>query len=286
MFSRNRFRILLPVLASTISCSVLEPAVPAASFVHIDSISLETDYGTHGSRSNNITDAWIIYNNEFLGVFPLPADIPLIGEGPKTVSVKGGVYVNGQTGQRAAYPKYTSHDTTVTLVANSSVNLKPRATYISSAQFPQIEDFDDGSLSFETANVNYAQLTITSAGDPNALEGNSGKVTLDANHAVFEVTSASAFTLPLDIPIYLELDFKCSNEFHIGVYITTAIGVVKSSMITMNPTEGQWKKLYLSLNDVGAVQSSAILYKLYLEAQKSPAVTTSEIYLDNLKLVY
>jgi len=86
------------------SCTLFEPASPVASYIHIDSIQLTTNYQVQGSISSKISDAWIIYDGKYLGTFPLPADIPLIGEGLHKLEILGGISQNGIAGDRAAYP--------------------------------------------------------------------------------------------------------------------------------------------------------------------------------------
>lgn len=267
------------------ACSVLEPAPPAASFIHIDSIPVFTDYALQGSKSNKVTDAWIIYDNEFLGTFPLPADFPVLGEGTHRIQVKAGVIENGISAIRSAYPKYTLYDTTITVTANQKTTLSPIVTYLTGVVFTQLEDFDDASLSMIPINTTDAPLVITQASDPNAFENNSGMVTLDSNHPVFEVASATPFSLPLNAPTYLELDYKCENEFIIGMYVSTISGVVKSPLLTLKATN-EWKKVYVSLSDLGGVQSEGIEYKVYLRAEKSNVLFDADLYFDNLKIVY
>ncbi len=281
----NYFTLIAMSFTLLNSCKVLEPAPPAASFIHIDSIPVSSDYSTQGSNSSRVTDAWVLYNNAYLGTFPLPADFPVFGEGPHLIQVKAGVIENGISSIRSAYPKYDLYDTIVTLTVNQKTVITPSVTYLPGVVFSQLEDFDDASLSLIPANTNDAQLTITQTGDPDAFENNSGTVTLDANHPVFEVSSATPFSLPLDVPSYLEIDYKCENEFSIGIYITTSSGVVKSPLLTVKSSD-EWKKLYVSLSDLGGVQPDALYYKIYLRAEKSSILNQAKLLFDNLKIVH
>ena len=281
-----------PVLISVIcvfalltSCSLFDPSSPAASYIHIDSIRVKTDYATQGSSSCRVNDAWVIYDNKYLGTFPLPADIPLIGEGSHSISIKGGIIKNGIAASRTSYPKYASFDTIVTLSVKNKVTLSPIVNYLSGVQFPQIEDFDDASLSLVSTPSGIADLQITSIADPNAFEGNSGVVTLSDSASVFEVASSSSFQLPLNTPSYVELNYNNGeNLFTIGVFATTVNGIIRTDLVTLNPSHGIWKKIYIELTD--GLQSNGIDYKIYLRAVKNSEVTTAKIYFDNLKVVY
>ena len=282
--SKN-FLIHFFVLASIYSCNIFEPASPIASYLHIDTIFVRTDYPTQGSNSNKISDAWVLYDNKYLGTFPLPADIPLIGEGLHSVIIKAGIVENGISATRAAYPKYTSFDTTLLLSSKEKTYLSPTVTYGSGINFPQIEDFDDASLSLVTTTTGTVPLVITQQSDPNSFEGNSGNATMDQSHTVFEVASSNAFALPLSTPSYLELNYKGDNEFTIGVFIATSSGIVKSDLLSVKASS-VWKKIYVSLSGLGGVVSDGINYKIYLHAEKNPLLTTANLYFDNLKVVF
>ena len=267
------------------SCTIFEPASPLASYIHIDSISVQTDYPTQGSNSNKITDVWVLYDNKYLGTFPLPADIPLIGEGLHNLILKAGIIENGISGSRAAYPKYTSFNTTLNLSSTEKTFLSPAVTYGSGNIFAQIEDFDDASLSLVTTSGEYAPLVILPQADSNSFENNSGRVTLDESHTVFEVASATAFTLPLSTPTYLELNYKGDEDFTIGVYIASSTGITKSNLLTVRASS-VWKKIYVGLSDLGGVVSDGLNYKIYLHSEKNPLSTTTNLYFDNLKVVF
>jgi hypothetical protein len=281
-FNNYKFFLLLFLGWTLNGCSLFEPPPPPAAFIHIDSIPLTTNPATEGSNSKRVSDVWVIFDDKFLGTFPLPADFPVLGTGNQRIQVKAGIIENGIASLRSAYPKYSLFDTVVNLTANKKTTITPYVTYAPGVQFAQIEDFDDASLSLTTVNANYATIAIS---PNNAYELNSGEVTLDANHPVFESATTTPFTLPLNVPTYLELNYLCDVDFHIGTYVNTSGGVVQTSLLAVKATS-EWKKIYVSLSDLGGVQSSGISYKVYLRADKPSNVTTAKLYFDNLKVVY
>ena len=284
-FNFKFYFLFFTALLTIQSCSLFEPVSPIASYLHIDSIFVQTDYQTQGSNSNTITDVWVIYDNAYLGTFPLPADIPLIGEGSHNLIIKAGIVENGIFGTRAAYPKYNSFDTTMILSATKTTYLSPDVTYGSSSSFPQIEDFDDASLSLVTTTTGTVPLTITQQSDPNSFEGNSGNATLDSANSIFEVASSSSFELPLNTTSYLELNYKCDVGFDVGVFITSSSGIVKSNLLFIKASS-EWKKIYINLSNTGGVVSGAFNYKIFLHAEKSSLLTADNLYFDNLKVVF
>ena len=59
------------------SCSFLDQNEPTPSYLYISEFRLKTQVN-QGSTSERITDIWLFNDTEFLGMFPLPAKIPLL----------------------------------------------------------------------------------------------------------------------------------------------------------------------------------------------------------------
>lgn len=272
-----------PVLLN--SCDVINPAEPVPAYIKLDSSSFETSYVDEGSNLNSFVDGWIYVDGNYLGTYEYPFTIPVIGEGQHKISVRAGILKNGISGSRAAYPKTSTFDTIVNLQPNQINIINPTVKYLDGIVFAQMEDFDDGSLTLVPTGTNSATLNITSANDPNALEGNSGHVVMDITHPDFEFASANAFYLPISTESYVELNYKCTQEFSLGVFVTTISGVVQSSVLNLRPTS-TWKKVYVNLNEGEAIFNNAIEYKIYLKSRLTQGSSSADIYLDNLKVLY
>ncbi len=275
---------LLPSWFCILSCNVINPGEPVPAYFHLDSMNLNTDYLTQGSSSSKIVDAWVSIDNKYLGTYGLPVTFPALAEGNYKISFRAGVQMNGMTDNRAAYPPFATFDTTLNTIPGSTLVLNPTVTYKSGTVFKQIEDFDDGSLSLVSTSSNLAILNITPTSDPNAFETNSGFVVLDDNHGVFEVASADTFSLPISVPVYLELNYKADCEFTVGVFISGA-SVLQSPLLNIRPSS-TWKKIYVNISELGGVTSGNVFYKIYLKATKSSSVSTATLYFDNLKVLY
>ena len=97
---------LLCILASAFfsSCNVINPATPVPSYIRVNSIKLYTDYSTQGSNSNAITDAWVFVDEQVIGVFQMPVNVPILYSGSHTVTIQAGVIVDGIAATRINYP--------------------------------------------------------------------------------------------------------------------------------------------------------------------------------------
>ncbi|HNQ61545.1 MAG TPA: hypothetical protein PKJ62_04065 [Bacteroidia bacterium] len=267
------------------SCEIINPSEPIPSYIHIDSVSLITDYNTEGSSTNYFTDAWVYVNGIYLGAFEFPFTVPVLAEGLNKISIRAGIQENGISGSRSAYSKLLTYDTSINLEANKTFTIQPVVSYLPGTEFVQLEDFDDGSLFLVPTTANTSVFNITPGGDPDAYEGNSGHIQMDVNHPLFEYATATAFTLPTTTPVFVELNYKCSQEFTVGVFVASSSGLLQSPVLNLRATS-DWKKVYINLSSGGGIFTNAINYKIYLKSTLPAGISNADIYLDNLKVLY
>ena len=74
-------------------------AIPA--YLKIDAITLDEN-----NTSANITDAWVYFDNNLQGIYPLPTIFPVLAEGKQNISIKAGIKNNGIAAIRVEYPFY------------------------------------------------------------------------------------------------------------------------------------------------------------------------------------
>ena len=84
----------LLLILSMSSCEIINPEIKIPSYMHIDSISLNTDYPTQGTNSNKITDAWIYIDGKLTGTFQMPVTFPILAEGNHNLTIRAGIIAN------------------------------------------------------------------------------------------------------------------------------------------------------------------------------------------------
>ena len=92
------------IFLSLSSCEIYNPSEDEPSYIHIDSISLTTDYTAYGTASHKITDAWVYVDNELIGAFELPANVPVLKSGVHNINIRPGIKLNGIAATRSYYP--------------------------------------------------------------------------------------------------------------------------------------------------------------------------------------
>jgi hypothetical protein len=266
-----------------ISCSKEKYEAQIPAFISIDQISFSTNYVTEGSASSNIQDAWVYVNDDFVGVYELPATFPVLKEGEVSLKVFAGIKENGIAATRERYLLYDPHEEQVNLIKGETVKISPHVTYNPDVKFSWLEDFENASLSFLYTPGND---TIIAKTNTDVKEGvYSGHVYLQPDMNFFEATSVGFSNLPHSgTPIYLELDFKTNEPVSVGVYLDTE----QYKKMTLNTTTS-WKKIYINLTDLINYRPNASEVKVFIgiKEESIPFVTNNpEIHLDNIKLVH
>ena len=130
--------ILLIVVFSSCKKDQFKAEIP--SYIHIESIDLETD-SFEGSDSQNLTDAWVTMDGNFLGAFELPCTIPILSDGAHEFRVSSGIKANGISATRIIYPFFEICDLFIKdgdtyLASNSNmVNLHRDSTSHNNSNF-------------------------------------------------------------------------------------------------------------------------------------------------------
>jgi hypothetical protein len=251
--------------------------VPA--YVQVDNIQVSTDPVTQGSGSHRITEVWAFENDRALGVWEVPAEIPVLATGTNSVKMIAG--------NRIQYPFYATWSGTADLVPEGSTSIAPVFTYFDGLDF-WIEAFEDPGYKFTVASQ--SDTTLLTITDPQfVFEGNaSGAFFLDQQHPYFQCFTQEEFTTNGTGPVFLELDYSCDVRFLIGVYYTVSGTVVKEPFLFIAPNSSPgnqlWNKIYVDLSaqfNYGGVTNK----EFYIEAQLDLSTPSGSVYLDNVKLI-
>lgn len=281
----NKFYPLLFLILSIVSCQVLDKKETVPSYLKINSVSLVTTI-TEGSNSQNISDLWAYIDDSPIGAFELPAKFPVLYTGEHRIVLKAGIKLNGIAATRSVYPLYDSYIINTNLSSGGIVTINPQFKYYPNLKFEFIEGFEDAGIIFEESASSTRHLTIMPSTTPlNDMQYAS--VDLDEAHKYFETATINSYDLPKDgTPIFLELNYKCTSEFIVGIYINyTGGSVTQKNILHINSTN-DWKKIYVNLTNVIKDETNAKNFKVFISALKPDDVATSTICLDNIKLIH
>ena len=274
-----RFTLFLTILLF-FSCEIINTEEDIPSTITIESIDVD------GNHSSKITDAWVYIDNEFQGVFPLPANFPVLKTGQQEIIIEAGIKKNGISSSRENYPYFTSYEINSELLENKNTSFSPTVSY-SLSNFPYNENFEGIGTSLYV-NSDYSNHTIEKIynSSNNINYGNYyAKSVISGEYGELFECNTPNFDLPKDQVVYLEMDYKCNAPIIVGIYANGSSEIDKNTIIVLNKKE-EWNKIYISLTEIIYNFNDASDYKLYFAIPRDTTVAQNEMYLDNIRLLY
>ena len=283
------FLIILLFLTSILSytaCNIINPSEKIPAYLHIDSFDLKGNYDSVGSLSHSITDVWVIVDNEFIGAFELPANIPILKEGIHKITLKAGIKENGISNTRLPYPFYAAYVSDINLIPNKTDTINPVIYYIASSyKMPLYEDFEDPVFEFTKSDISTINLESTEQ-KGFVFEGNYSMLAkLLKKNDLFQIESTELFQLPRNRAIFMELNYKTNILLKVGYIAVSSEQTYPHTVLNLNPTT-TWKKVYINFGGEIDFEPPTFFFRLFLGALKSSYADTSVIQFDNIKLLY
>jgi hypothetical protein len=278
---RGYLLLFLCSLIFLLSCKKDTLNAPAASFLFVNTVSVNTTSAIQGSNSHKITDMWYYVNGEFKGVFPVGSVMPIVATDNAEITLFAGIKNNGISATRTPYQFYKAVNYIQALLPGKTYTISPEFEYTSNAIFyyQQPQNFDSSVSQFEPQGDSSYVRTL----DPNKTFGGTGGSIFmsmsDAKPTSKMVQSINYFLPAGGTTIYLELNYKCNQTFVVGV-----IGddFDERDAITVNSST-EWNKIYIQLTGIVSAQPLHLGYKVFIKATKE--VNIPEIYIDNIKLI-
>lgn len=290
---RGLYLLGFGVIISLQSCNPFEPDGPVPAYLRIEKFTLDVkNDNSQGSDAIDVPDAWVYVGNELIGVFEVPVTVPVIAEGSQRVTILGGIKKNGQANNRIPYPFYSGFVDTIDLVKTEIDTIRPVLKYFDAVNFPYIEDFEDNSISLTKSGVDATVDSMYITNDPLLVfdyDGSdnkaSGAVDIPTGRQIFQNSSINSYDLPRGADVYLELNYNTDVSLQTGLVATSTNSVIP--IVLLFPTEGQWKKAYISLaEDLNNNLYDGSEFKIVLDAVSNNDSTINHIYVDNIKIVH
>ena len=270
------------------SCKKADINDGVPSYISIPSIEVVTDPTNEGSNSHKITDAWVYFDNNLQGVYPLPATFPVLLSGKQNISIKAGIKNNGIAATRVKYPFYDYFNAEIILTKDSVIVLNPGVSYanIDSIIFEDFE-FNNPILNQDTIiDITKNSDTTYLSNNTTIFEGNSLGAHLASPHNTFEIAIEEIQLPKVGTPVYVELNYKCNTPFQVGVYANLTDAVITNSIVTINP-KNEWNKIYIDLTSAISNTNYADSHTIFISMKRDINSTEiAELYLDNFKIVY
>ena len=277
--------MLALLVAGVAACDVINPADPVPIYLQVDSITVDPNTGT-GTSQQKFTEVWVYINDNPIGAYSVPAQIPLLYDGTAEIKLFPGIRVNGIRSAADFYPFFEPQIVEKEFSPGTTFVVDMHTRYRDNIVIPYIEDFESSQSLIDDVDDDAATSVerVTTGG----FEGNGmGRIILNDSASFIQVASLPLLTeLPVNgTPVYLEMHYKNNVEFSVGlVGHGTNIQPASVSILVLRPQEN-WNKVYVELSP--ALQVSQLqAYQILFTAAHNPDLEQSEIYLDNLKIVH
>ena len=271
------------------------------SYLWIDSVHFQiTDEAQQGTASHRITDVWVIANGKNLGLYQIPARIPILENGATLLNIDAGIMLGGVPQLRAKYPFYTTYTLTADLQRERIDTLTPRFTYTHATQFYFIEDFESAGIRFNAYETS-APLEKTSDEalifrHPQEDNNYSGIIELPYNDTIhhFEIRTITPVNLTAQDINYclMEINFRITHDVEIGMIAHSAYSSIPAQQIPLAHLVGnqnpEWKKVYVNFTQrIGGSSSFQMKnFDIYIRATIPYNEKNARFLFDNIKIVY
>jgi hypothetical protein len=284
-------RFLMPFLlfgACLSSCEVVNPDEQEPGYIIIEDYNYQVEIN-EGSESHKITEIWAYANNQIVGVYDLPAKIPVLTSGNTTMSFFAGIKSNGLSSMRLKYPFFEGETREMNIQPLKFDTIVPSFGYFDNLLFVE-KDFDGNTPTMVSMSGNQAEVSMED--NPEfVFEGERcGYYKLESGEVKLLIKDDQNHALTAGNTVFLELDYSCNNMFSIGL-ISRESGVDNKNLaVIVNPTtEGVgnpiWNKIYIDLGLIVQTRTGASYFEIYFEANPDNSGDEVELFLDNVKLV-
>lgn len=269
-------------------CDFINPAEQEPAYLYIPSFSFQAS-STQGTSSEAITEVWVYSNDQNLGVYELPAKVPILDKGNNNIRIFAGIKSNGISNTRIRYPFYAPFDTTLTLSAFQVDTIIPSFNYFNQVVISE-KGFEGGNFFIQTGTNNG---TFSTTNNPSQVfEGSrSGWGQIEAGMTRLYFKDDDNLNYTSGDNVFLELNYSCNSTFSVG-FITTTGGITAKNMaLIINPTSSGdgltpvWKKIYIDFGFILLQNPNAQFHELYVESVPINAQESVNLFLDNLKWV-
>ncbi|MDA0912412.1 MAG: hypothetical protein O2818_05265 [Bacteroidetes bacterium] len=256
-------------------------------FLHVETFELETTE-SEGEPTSRIEEVWVYSETDVLGAFPLPADIPLDPEslGPTAeLTFSAGIRANAISSTRQPYPFYDAKIVAFDLEYGGRDTVSFDIGYTDFTEVNVAEDFETANR-FIAANTSTASIERT-LDEQWILDGvGSGMIVLDdSRQTLVSETNEQEYNLKSNGPVWLELDYSCTQPFWIGLNVKNSAANQRTPILRLNSTSGVRNKIYLDLGPVVRSTPDATHYEITLDAYYDGSEDSTVVIVDNFKLL-
>ena len=288
IISEKIFLIFLAIVIIYLtSCSKDIFQAENPKFIYFNDIQVKPKT-SEGANTHKIVDLWVYADGQLVGAFDKNKLIPVLSKNDEIeLNIFAGIRANGVKQNTQLYFMLDDINITTNNKKGTIDTLNAIFTYSENAKFAFIEDFEGGCIFNKDLDSDSTSSIIRSKNQP--ISGQyTGLMSMNKEHPFIQVTSGTNFySIPATgYSTFLELDYKCNIDFIVGLLgqDKTTGKEYQNDVMYINKKEA-WNKIYIDLTK--PIQDSGLgLYKIYFSCEHEEKNSISEVYIDNVKLLY
>ncbi len=264
----------------------------APSYVYIPSINVASNYGVSGSSSSNITHVKVFNENQLIGVYELPINVPILDQDQATIRCIGLINNNGSASNIIDYIFYEPSANEVFLESEKLDTIYPIVEYNSSSSTDYwFEDFEGAGMAFSPGFGNVSEMIITENPAEVFEGGGSGKFDLSADTAYIKYITQEEFSYSPSKAIFLELDYKNNQAFFFSLILhyfdgsSDQLPVFQFKTTVNDNGELDWNKIYIDIGSILVGVNNLSNYDICFEMQRNLSVDDPIVLIDNVKVI-
>lgn len=230
-------------------CSLTDNESIVPAYLIIDDVKLSTNIDLQGVASEEINEVFVFADGVSLGVYPLPARIPVIVSGTQmNIVVGASIHPSGYKNSTVEYPFYGRESYNLDLESGKDYPIDVTFKYLNEAKFDFIESFENGSFFINDLDtLGSTKMEIASEG---VLSNHSGVLSVDEFNYINEVGTENLFLRSNNLGsyTYLEFDYKNDIDYYVGVRYVEGTRLIKEQVYLFVPSE-DWNHFYLDLTN-------------------------------------
>ncbi len=294
--NRLSYQLILFILLVLSFSSCEKKSNQTPSFLRIDSINVDVPV-SQGNNIHEISALQVYANGDFIGLFELPLNIPILKTGKIKFQFIPYVKLNGSKNQWAPHRCFTSKDTLLELIQLKTASITPTFFFKDNVIVRFEEDFNDGNSKMKAVILNKGDSIFVETRSFNLngrFESNTPVFVArfndqdTANYMDFG-TFESFPNMPTDgKSVQFDFDIKSDLPVQLSIVRTVSGGISEVvPYLYINSTEGKWKRFYVDLVHELSGQLGTVSIQLLFSANKPAGkLVNREICLDNLRLSY
>lgn len=262
------------------------------SYLFIPELKADGIYSISGSDSSKIYGAKVFLNDQIIGVYQTPVEVPVFAEGDQKIQVVALIEKDGFSDAVIAYPFYDFAENSVFLSRENTVQINPVVEYLPTNNVDYwFEDFEGQSMKFVISDNSTSEFVITNQPEKVYENNGSGLFKLNNDSVYIKALTDQKFIYKQGTNAFVELNYKNNQPFFFSVIIKLQSGQVSKiprfqfkNTINSNG-ELYWNKIYLEIGSVLTGIEQLKSFELCFEVNRDNSIADPTVLLDNIKLI-